>query len=133
MLVIDGLVTPNSKNKNKNLLSPKQCPNCDETNKPESRFCVKCKFVLSFDAFNGIEEEKERTAKEAENTKRELEEMKAQMTVLQANTSSLIKVIGGLTDTVVVHAWRNKQELMETAKKIEEEAAEREKKKGKSC
>jgi len=50
MLAIDGLVTPNSKSKVKNLLKPKMCPNCDESNKPESKFCIKCKFVLSFDA-----------------------------------------------------------------------------------
>ncbi len=54
-----------SKKKNKNLLKPKQCPNCDESNKPEARFCAKCKFVLSFDAFN-------ETIEEAENTKKML-------------------------------------------------------------
>jgi hypothetical protein len=36
----------------KGLLKPKQCPNCSESNKPDSKFCTKCKFVLSFDAFN---------------------------------------------------------------------------------
>jgi integrase/recombinase XerD len=121
MLVMDGLVVPGStsKEKMKNLLKPKHCPNCDEVNKPENKFCVKCKFVLSFDAFNEAIEEKARTAKEAENTKKELEEMKAQMTVLQANTSSLIKVLGGLTDTVEIHTWRDRTELLETAKKLE--------------
>jgi hypothetical protein len=51
MLVIDGLVSPSGKSK-KDILKPRQCPNCNEGNKPESRFCAKCKFVLTYDAFN---------------------------------------------------------------------------------
>jgi integrase/recombinase XerD len=52
---MDGITTLPSqiaKNKAKNLLKPKLCPNCEETNKPESKFCTKCKFVLTFEAFN---------------------------------------------------------------------------------
>ena len=33
-------------------LRPKQCPNCSEPNKPDSKFCVKCKMVLTYDAYN---------------------------------------------------------------------------------
>ena len=33
-------------------LRPKQCPNCNETNKPDSRFCAKCRMVLTYDAYN---------------------------------------------------------------------------------
>jgi hypothetical protein len=32
-------------------LRPKQCPNCNEGNKPDSRFCSKCRMVLSYDAY----------------------------------------------------------------------------------
>jgi hypothetical protein len=55
MLVIDGLALPSSTAKN--LLKLKLCPNCDETNKPESKFCARCKFVLTFDAFHEAIEE----------------------------------------------------------------------------
>lgn len=34
-----------------NQLKPKQCPNCNEGNKPDSKFCSKCRFVLSYDAY----------------------------------------------------------------------------------
>jgi hypothetical protein len=44
-----GLV---DKNPNISVLQSKQCPNCLESNKPESKFCVKCKLVLSYDAYN---------------------------------------------------------------------------------
>jgi integrase len=32
-------------------LRPKQCPNCQEGNKPDSKFCAKCRMVLSYDAY----------------------------------------------------------------------------------
>jgi hypothetical protein len=33
-------------------LKPKQCPNCNEPNKPDSKFCAKCRMVLTYDAYN---------------------------------------------------------------------------------
>jgi hypothetical protein len=32
-------------------LRPKQCPNCDEGNKPDSKWCAKCRMVLSYDLY----------------------------------------------------------------------------------
>jgi hypothetical protein len=37
---------------NYNILKSKSCPNCQEQNKPESKFCIKCKMVLSYDSYN---------------------------------------------------------------------------------
>jgi hypothetical protein len=39
-------------------LRPKQCPNCSEPNKPDSKFCTKCRMVLTYDAYNETIEEK---------------------------------------------------------------------------
>jgi integrase len=33
-------------------LRPKQCPNCNEANKPDSKFCAKCRMVLTYDAYS---------------------------------------------------------------------------------
>lgn len=33
-------------------LRPKQCPNCSEPNKPDSKFCAKCRMVLTYDAYS---------------------------------------------------------------------------------
>jgi hypothetical protein len=53
-----GLV---DKNPNISTLQSKQCPNCDEPNKPDSMFCAKCRMILSYDAYNEtIEEQKKR-------------------------------------------------------------------------
>lgn len=74
MLLADGLPVAAASGgkgaKNRNLLKPKPCPNCSESNKPDAKFCVKCKFVLSFDAFNEV-------TNEAEETKKKLAELEA--------------------------------------------------------
>ncbi|HKH86359.1 MAG TPA: tyrosine-type recombinase/integrase [Nitrososphaera sp.] len=92
LTMMDGLTPPSTSTNNaeKGLLHPKQCPNCSETNTPESKFCSKCKFVLSFDAFN-------ERVNEAESTNKRLER-------LEKTISSLTKVALGMSDTFEVHA-----------------------------
>ncbi|MGB7957085.1 MAG: hypothetical protein WCF23_24185 [Candidatus Nitrosopolaris sp.] len=56
-----------SKNKQlSNVLNPKQCPNCNEPNKPDSRFCAKCRMVLTYYAYNETIEQKEQKDKQLE-------------------------------------------------------------------
>jgi integrase/recombinase XerD len=40
-------------------LKPKQCPNCNEPNKPESKFCAKCRMILSYDAYEQTVKDKD--------------------------------------------------------------------------
>jgi hypothetical protein len=47
-----------------NQLRPKQCPNCMEPNKSDSKFCAKCRMVLTYDAYIETIEEKERKESE---------------------------------------------------------------------
>jgi integrase/recombinase XerD len=42
-----------------NKLKSKECPNCTEPNKPDSKFCAKCRMVLSYDAYTETIEEKQ--------------------------------------------------------------------------
>ena len=44
-------------------LRPKQCPNCSEPNKPDSKFCNKCRVVLSYDAYTDSKNELEEIRK----------------------------------------------------------------------
>jgi integrase len=43
-----------------NLLESKQCPNCSEPNKADSKFCAKCRMVLSYDAYTETVEQNEK-------------------------------------------------------------------------
>ena len=64
-------------------MKPKQCPNCDEPNTPETKFCIKRRYVLSYNAYNETIEEKEKAAKEAEEKEKELKVMRASMSNLR--------------------------------------------------
>ncbi|HEU4824773.1 MAG TPA: hypothetical protein VFS97_15230 [Nitrososphaeraceae archaeon] len=55
-------------------------PNCDETNRNDSKFCSKCKYVLHYDAYN-------EKIEEAEHTKKELEEMKEKINSIEKQAS----------------------------------------------
>jgi hypothetical protein len=37
-------------------LKTKQCPNCTEPNKPDSKFCGKCRMILSYDSYNEVKD-----------------------------------------------------------------------------
>ena len=50
-----------------NALQYKQCPNCAEPNKPESQFCLKCKMVLTYDAYNETVEKEQKRESEIKN------------------------------------------------------------------
>jgi hypothetical protein len=44
-----------------------QCPGCKEPNKPESRFCAKCKMVLTYNAYNETLENEQKRESEIKN------------------------------------------------------------------
>lgn len=50
--LLDAYGVKNNRGHTMKLFRPKQCPNCNEPNKPESKFCAKCRMVLTFDAYN---------------------------------------------------------------------------------
>jgi integrase len=95
LTVMDGLKPPsnvtNSAGKNKGLLKPRVCPNCLEMNKPENRFCSKCKFVLSFDAYNDAVRSAEEKEKELQQMKESQEKIKQFLKVLSLNLGQVNK------------------------------------------
>jgi integrase len=63
-------------------LKPKACPNCNESNIPDCKFCSKCRMVLTYDAYNEtIEEQKQKDnllqqmRQEQIDSKRKVEEL----------------------------------------------------------
>ncbi|MGH9924998.1 MAG: hypothetical protein ACRD5B_06430 [Nitrososphaeraceae archaeon] len=55
-------------------LRSKQCPNCNEPNKPDSKFCAKCRMVLTYDAYSETIEEKQIKDKQVEEMMRKQEQ-----------------------------------------------------------
>ena len=78
-------------------LKPTQCPNCKELNKIDSKFCSKCRMVLSFDGYSEILEEKEQKQSEvkmlAQKYEKDMKELRTQtdekldriLSLMQAN------------------------------------------------
>ncbi|HET7147517.1 MAG TPA: hypothetical protein VFI73_03375 [Candidatus Nitrosopolaris sp.] len=65
-------------------LRPKQCPNCSEPNKPDSRFCPKCRMVLTYDAYSEtLESEKQKEDR---------------VSVLEKQMQSLVSTLSKLTE-----------------------------------
>ncbi|MFL6361456.1 MAG: hypothetical protein ACJ72V_19255 [Nitrososphaeraceae archaeon] len=85
-----GIIT-----KDKQLLSdalkPKQCPNCNEPNKTDSKFCAKCKMVLTYDAYSEtLESEKQKEDK--------LAVMEKQFNTMQSQMQSLMSTFSNMRE-----------------------------------
>lgn len=50
----------NFSNDKTDVLKSKTCPNCNEPNIPEGKFCIKCRMVLTFDVYSETLEEQKR-------------------------------------------------------------------------
>ena len=55
-------------------LKPKQCPNCYEPNKVDSRFCAKCRMVMSYDSYNEVLQQQEQQKSDMELIQRKIKE-----------------------------------------------------------
>jgi integrase/recombinase XerD len=58
-------------------LRPKQCPNCSEPNKPDSKFCNKCRMVLSYDAYSETLEKQKEEKSQWDELRKEIDQVKA--------------------------------------------------------
>jgi integrase/recombinase XerD len=55
-------------------LRSKPCPNCNEPNKPDSKFCVKCRMVLTYDAYSETLEKQDEKESEIQKLKEKQEQ-----------------------------------------------------------
>jgi integrase len=74
-----------------NIMKSKQCPNCNEPNKPDSKFCSKCRMVLTYDAYNEtLEGQKKSTDK--------LTKIEERFDLLQNQLQILFEILKGTAD-----------------------------------
>jgi integrase/recombinase XerD len=79
-----GIVTNN--NIPLDRLNPKICPNCNEGNTQDAKFCAKCRMVLTYDAYNETVENQ----KEKDN---EFHYMKRQMMSMQESQKEILDLL----------------------------------------
>jgi len=73
-------------NQSKDTLKPKQCPNCNEPNKPDGKFCAKCRMVLTYDAYSDtLESQQEKEDK--------LKVMEERFNTMQSQVQLLISTL----------------------------------------
>jgi integrase len=89
-----GIVTKDQKLSE--VLRPKQCPNCNEPNKPDGKFCAHCRMVLTYDAYSETIEEKQVKDKEIENLKNQMafmQEAQREILDLLKDPTKLLQVL----------------------------------------
>lgn len=88
LLQARGIIPTNAQEDN--ILKPLQCPNCNEPNKPDSRFCTKCGMVLTYNAYNDtleIQKQKEES----------FTAMEKQVSLMQSQLQNLISALGNMS------------------------------------
>jgi integrase len=71
-------------------LKTKPCPNCSTPNKMESKFCAKCRMVLSYDAYSEAIEEKEEKDEEVNLLKSQVRLILSAFAAADASTKNRI-------------------------------------------
>jgi hypothetical protein len=71
LLVARGLISKDGTADS--VLRSKQCPNCNEPNKPDSKFCAKCRMVLTYDVYSEMIEEKQKEESELQKLREKQE------------------------------------------------------------
>jgi integrase/recombinase XerD len=70
-------------------MNPKICPNCNEGNTQDAKFCSRCKMIMSFEGYQeALESQKEKED--------ELKAMKGQFNTMQSQVQSLIAAVGNM-------------------------------------
>ena len=80
-------------NEEMDVLCPKQCPNCNEPNRPDQKFCVKCKLALTYEGWN--EKEDELTA------------LKEQMAIMEQHQKTQSEILKHLTPELLERIRKN--------------------------
>jgi integrase/recombinase XerD len=71
------------------ILRSKQCPNCNEPNKLDSKFCAKCRMVLTYDAYNETLEGQKQKEDQLNNVQSQLDSMQSQIQSLMSAFSTM--------------------------------------------
>jgi integrase/recombinase XerD len=76
-----GIVTKN--NIPIDTLNPKICPNCNEGNTQDARFCSKCKMIMSFDGYQEVLQEQQEKDKDLQSVKERMASIENVLVAIQ--------------------------------------------------
>jgi integrase len=64
-------------------LNPKICPNCNEGNTQDARFCSKCKMIMSFDGYQEVLQEQQEKDKDLQSVKERMASIENVLVAIQ--------------------------------------------------
>jgi integrase/recombinase XerD len=76
-----GIVTKN--NIPIDTLNPKICPNCNEGNTQDAKFCSKCKMIMSFDGYQEVLQEQQEKDKDLQSVKERMASIENVLVLIQ--------------------------------------------------
>jgi integrase len=76
-----GIVTKN--NARIDTLNPIVCPNCNEGNTQDARFCSKCKMIMSFEGYQEVLEEQQKKDKDLQTVKERMASIENMLVTIQ--------------------------------------------------
>lgn len=85
-------------NQEVDVLKPKQCSNCNEPNRPDQKFCIKCRMVLSIEAFQDTLEEQQRMDAVLQSIKEQMAQYRKEVQMLMSNPKQLQKLLAEVSD-----------------------------------
>ena len=94
ILETKGIIKKNDEEKF-DILKSRDCPNCKESNKPDSKFCIKCKMVLTYDSYSKTLEEKGKQENRINQLEIEIQQIKQgqqELLELLKHPEQLIKI-----------------------------------------
>ena len=91
LLQAKGIVKTHDNSSTVNKLKSKQCPNCYEPNKPDSKFCAKCRMVLTYDTYS-------QTLNSEKQKQDRLTSVEERLSSTQLMLQKLIEGLGKITD-----------------------------------
>jgi hypothetical protein len=66
-----------------NTLNPKICPNCNEGNTQDAKFCSKCKMIMSFDGYQDVLQEQQDKDKDLQSVKERMASIENLLVAIQ--------------------------------------------------
>lgn len=75
--------------KTTDLLRPRLCPNCSESNRHDARFCAHCRMVLSFDSYRETLDIQKQKEEKLTGIEHDVKSMKSQLQILTSAVNCL--------------------------------------------
>ena len=119
-----GIVTKN--NIPIDTLNPKICPNCNEGNTQDAKFCAKCRMVLTYDAYTETLEEQKQQQQNAITTQNQINSILEKMKLIEEEQNKIRAIqqnIGKFKTSITDSKGMTSEEILKRIEAIEQDSS----------